>query len=87
MVNITALFALRSGRRFIKNRRVMANVFKSEGVKRSLTSLLAALFAGAIQTPAFAPYANIFLEIVGVLGGIGVIHGGMSMKKKSEDDE
>lgn len=51
----------------------VGNLFKSVGVKRSLASLLAAVFAGAIQHPAVAPYASNLLEIVGVLGGAGVV--------------
>lgn len=50
-------------------------LFRSEGVKRSLAALLGAVFAGAIQHPAVLPFAPILLEIVGVVGGVGLVQG------------
>lgn len=58
--------------------RFLKNIFRSVGVKRSVAALLSAVFAGAIQHPAVMPFAPILLEIVGVIGGIGVLHGGIA---------
>jgi hypothetical protein len=60
------------------------NLFRSVGVKRSAAALLGAIFAGAIQHPAVAPFAPILLEIVGVIGGAGILHSAATGNVKIE---
>ena len=53
-------------------------VSKSQGIKRTLASILAAAATIAGYVPALAPYQAPLAAIAGILGGLGVVHAAAS---------
>ena len=49
-------------------------ITKSQGIKRTLASILAFLAMGAGYVPALAAYQAPLAALAGILGGVGVVH-------------
>ena len=52
----------------------MEIITKSQGIKRTLASILAAASALATTVPALEPYAPVLTWLAGIFGAVGVAH-------------
>lgn len=57
---------------------IFKDIFKSKGVKRTLSAAFAGLALVLPLFPATAPYAPVVAEIAGILGIAGVAHAAIS---------
>ena len=57
-------------------------MLESKGYKRGLASFFAILACAAPQVAILAPYAELLIQVSGILGGFGLAHAGISKVKK-----